>query len=137
MFSLRPHSRIYFTLPFCLSYDMAIAKIYLSLYFSVPEYPGGGTLLADGRGSAVRVSESYPLLISESSHHTHFYDEFWRKLPIFDYFFFYFWNTHQCLKTSAEKWNLFRELLAQKPTQMGITYSNPQHVMYPPPQLKI
>ena len=37
---------------------------------------GGGTWLADERGSAAQFSESYPLLITETSHHTNFYDEF-------------------------------------------------------------
>ena len=38
------------------------------------------------RGSAARFSERYPLLITETYGHTHFYDEFWRKATPFGYF---------------------------------------------------
>ena len=36
----------------------------------------------DGRGSAAR----YPLLITKTCRHTHFYDEFWRETTLFDFF---------------------------------------------------
>ena len=49
----------------------------------------------DGRGSAARFSERYPLLITESCRHTH--DEFWRKTTHFVLFFANFWITHPCL----------------------------------------
>ena len=38
-------------------------------------------------GYAAQLSESYPLLITDSCCHTHFYDEFWWKTtPFFDKF---------------------------------------------------
>ena len=49
-------------------------------------YRGKGTCLADGQGSAARFSERYPLLITETCCHTHFYDEFWWKTTLFGYF---------------------------------------------------
>ena len=64
---------------------------------------GGGTWLADGQGSAARFSERYPLLITESCRHTHFYDEFWRKTTHFLLFFANFWITHPCLWKMCRK----------------------------------
>ena len=62
----------------------------------IPEIRGG-TWIAGGRGSAARFSERYPLLITESCRHTHFYDEFWRKTTHFLLFFANFLITHPCL----------------------------------------
>ena len=101
--------------------------------FHIQNPGGGGTWLADGRGSVARFSERYPLLITESCRHTHFYDEFWRKPPIFCYFRQFLDNPPLSMENLRKKGPLFREFGAQKPTHMGGTYPYPQHVMYPPP----
>ena len=86
----------------------------------------------DGRGSAARFSERYPLLITERCCHTHFYDEFWLKITHFLLFFANFWITpHLFMENLLKKGPLFREFGAQKPTHMGGTYPYPKHVMYP------
>ena len=40
------------------------------------EMPNLSTVLVDGRESATRFSERHRLLITETCHDTHFYDEF-------------------------------------------------------------
>ena len=45
--------------------------------------PGGGVHDLRMDGGLPPGSGRYPLLITESCRHTHFYDEFWRKPPIF------------------------------------------------------
>ena len=66
---------------------------YVSLLFDFVNKPlsnpgGGGVhyLRMDRCLHAARFSERYPLLITETCFHTHFYDEFWRKRSIFGYF---------------------------------------------------
>ena len=51
----------------------------------------------DGGPLPARFSERYPLLITETCYHTHFYDEFLRKTAHFWLFFANFWITHPCL----------------------------------------
>ena len=48
-------------------------------------------------------SEIYPLLITENCRHTHSYDKFFEKLPIFDNALANFWKTHPCLSKIRQK----------------------------------
>ena len=80
----------------------------------------------DGRGSAARFSERYPLLITETCGHTHFMMNFGGKPTLLD-------NPPLFKENLPKKGPLFREFGAQKLTHIRGTYPYPQHVMYPPP----
>ena len=68
----------------------------------------------DGRGSAARFSERYPLLITETCGHAHFYDEFWRKTTHFLLFFANFWIIHPRLWKICRKMDPCLENLGPK-----------------------
>ena len=60
--------------------------------------PGGGGYMTCGWTRVCRlVFRKYPLLITETCYHTHFYDELWRKTTHLWLFFANFWITHPCL----------------------------------------
>ena len=57
----------------------------LNFLKNVPKW-GGGYVTCRWTGVCRQVSERYPLLITETSYHTHFYDEFSRKTTHLDNF---------------------------------------------------
>ena len=59
--------------------------------------------------------------------------DFGGKLPILTIFCQFLENPPMFKENLPKKEPLFREFWAQKPTHMGGTYPNPQHVMLPPP----
>ena len=94
---------------------------------------GGGTWLADGWGSAARFSERYPLLITETCGHTHFYDEIWRKTTHFLLFFVNFWITHPCLRKICRKRDPCLENLGPKNPPIWRHIPVPSTCYVPPP----
>ena len=98
---------------------------------------GGGRVhnlrMDGGLPSAAWFSRSYPLLITSSCCHTHFYDECWWKTPIFDNFLPISENPPMFKETLPKKGPLFREFWTHKPTHMGGTYPYTKHVVSRPP----
>ena len=96
--------------------------------------PRGGTCLVDGRGSAARFSESYPLLITDSCRHTHSYDEFSPKTTHFWQFFANFWKTHPCLRKICRKRGPCLENFGPKNPSIWAAHTRTIDMLcYPPP----
>ena len=88
----------------------------------------------DGRGSAARFSERYPLLITETCGHTHFYDEFWRKTTHFLLFFANFWITHPCLRKICRKRGPCLENLGPKNPPIWAAHTRTLNMLCTPPR---
>ena len=89
-----------------------------------------GRELHDLWGSAAWFSESYPLLITDSCRHTHFYDEFWRK----NYQIFTIWKTRQRLRKICRKGTLVFRILGPKSPLIWAAHTRTLDMLcYPPP----
>ena len=97
------------------------------------EYPGGGYMTCGWTGSAARFSKRYPLLITESYRHTHFYDEFWRKTTHFLLFFTNFWITHPCLWKICRKRDPCLENLGPKNPPIWAAHTRTLNMLCTPP----
>ena len=86
-----------------------------------------------GRGSAARFSERYPLLITESCRHTHFYNEFWRKTTHFLLFFANSLITHPCLWKICRKRDPCLENLGPKNPPIWAAHTCTLNMLCTPP----
>ena len=95
--------------------------------------PPGGYMTYGMTGVCRPISESYPLLITKTCLHTHFYDEFRRKTIHFKQFLVNFQRYSSMFKENLlEKGPLSIDVWAQKPTNKIGTYPYRQCVMYSP-----
>ena len=96
--------------------------------------PGGGVhdLRMDAARSAARFSERYPLLITETCGHTHFYDEFWRQTSHFLLFFANFWITHPCLRKICRKRDPCLENLGPKSPPLWAAHTHTLNMLCTP-----
>ena len=96
--------------------------------------PGGGGYMTCGwTGVCCPVSKRYPLLITESYRHAHFYDEFWRKTTHFLLFFTNFWITHPCLRKICRKRDPCLENLGPENPPIWAAHTRTLNILCTPP----
>ena len=98
------------------------------------KYRGGvhGLRMDGGLPSGVRFSERYPLLITETCCHTHFYDEFWRKTTHFWQCFANSLISHPCLWKICRKGDPCLENFSPKAHPYGRHIPVPSTCFVPP-----
>ena len=88
---------------------MVCMRCYTKFMLKLPNILPRGILYGDG-GQPPGFSESYPLLITKTCSHTHFYDEFQWKAALFELILASFSQTHPFSRKSSYKWTpFFRE----------------------------
>ena len=94
----------------------------------------GGYMTCGWTGSAARFSARYPLLITETCFHTHFYDEFWWKTAHFWPSFLNIWTIHPCLWKVCQKRDPFLENFGPKNPPIWAAHTRILNMLcYPPP----
>ena len=83
--------------------------------------------------SADRFSEMYPLLITETCSHAHFYDEFLRTTTHSLLFFANFWITHPCLRKIYRKRDPCLENLGPKNPPIWAAHTRTLNMLCTPP----
>ena len=96
-----------------------LARVVSCLAFVCVCCQGGGKGLGDGRRSAARFSERYPLLITERAVMPTFMMNFGGKRTIFWSFLANFWITHPCLWNICRKRDPFLENFGSKTHPYG------------------
>ena len=91
-----------------------------------------GLRMDGGLPSGVRFSERYPLLITETCCHTHFYDEFWRKTTHFWQCFANSLISHPCLWKICRKGDPCLENFSPKTHPYGRRIPVPSTCFVPP-----
>ena len=105
------------------------------MFGSVANARGGVHDLRMDRGFPARFPQRYPLLITETCCHTHFYDEVSRKSTHSWLVFANFWITHPCLRKIIRKRDPCLENFGPKNPPMWAVHIRTLNLLYTPLEL--